>query len=76
MSVTDESFGRRAFLKTATVGLIGAGIGIGAVGTSVDESFATEPMVETCKWREYLAQSVAAEPCNSSDKHISANDGK
>lgn len=44
-----NSFGRRDFLKTAAVGLIGAGVGFGALGTPVERTMAAEPLLETCE---------------------------
>lgn len=44
-----NSLGRRDFVKTAVVGLIGTGVGFSALGTPVERTVAAEPLLETCE---------------------------
>lgn len=46
-SNNNNVFSRGGFLKTAAVGLIGAGVGV--VGKPVEHAAAAEPLVETCE---------------------------
>lgn len=40
---------RTGFLKNAAISLIGAGVGAGVAGQSLERAVAAEPLVETCE---------------------------
>lgn len=42
-------FSRTGFLKNAAISLVGAGVGAGVAGQSLERAAAAEPLVETCE---------------------------
>lgn len=51
-----NAIGRRDFLRTAAVGLVGAAFGIGVLGAPVEQTVASEPMVETCEKQDAVSR--------------------